>query len=300
MAGVSGRAALGAGFELIRREPAAFAAWCATYFVLGALPSLWLIWQLGPVYGEMFSGDFDPASPEFAQLTASANLAQLVSWIFSVFVQTLLAGAVFRAVLQPHDRRHFYLRLSGQEGWLALSVVVLIVLLIIGAFVAMIPLIIVGVILTLIAGGEAAGGLIAFLVAMAALGAALWVWLRLSMGPVMSFAERNFRLFESWSLTKGHAWKLFLVGFALVVLIVLVQIVVIGLLAGVANALVPLTTLRDAFAQNPADALRRLAPVAVVGYLALTVLGTAMYVLYAAAWADIYRQLTGGEASVFE
>ena len=36
--------------------------------------------------------------------------------------------------------------------------------------------------------------------------------LRLSLALPMSFAQRRFRLYESWDLTRGQAGKMFLVG----------------------------------------------------------------------------------------
>jgi len=39
---------------------------------------------------------------------------------------------VFRAVLRPHERGFYYLRLGAPEGWFTLSFVVLVVMLAIG------------------------------------------------------------------------------------------------------------------------------------------------------------------------
>src|SRR5947207_9797593 len=61
----------------------------------------------------------------------------------------------------------------------------------------------------------------------------IWLWLRLSMGPVMSFHQRQFRLFESWALTKGHVWRMFLV--MLLVVLILFVIEVVMAIIGIAS-----------------------------------------------------------------
>jgi hypothetical protein len=64
MQNISVGAAIGEGFRLIRREPLALLAWSLVYFVFGVLPSIWLLTQMIPIYIALFSGDFDPTSPE--------------------------------------------------------------------------------------------------------------------------------------------------------------------------------------------------------------------------------------------
>jgi hypothetical protein len=41
-----------------------------------------------------------------------------------------------------------------------------------------------------------------------AAGLLIWLALRLSMAAPMTFADNQFRLFESWTLTKGQGWRL--------------------------------------------------------------------------------------------
>jgi hypothetical protein len=295
---ISGRAALAAGFDLIKREPGALFVWAAVYFVLSLVPALLVLAMMGPLYAEMLSGNFDPQSPALAQVSAAANGVQVVSWAASILTQALLLGAVFRAVLMAEDGGFFHMRLSGREGWLALSLLVLGVLFVLGMVALIIPAAILVGILGL-AGGETGVGIGVAIAVVAVLAVGLWAWLRLSMAPVMSFAQRRFLLFESWKLTQGHAWKMFLVVLAIFAIVLVAEGVLIAVALAAANALVPLASLGELFRNDPLGAIRRLAAIIGVAYLGLLVIGTAFYVLYAAAWAQMYRQLAEDPAEVF-
>jgi hypothetical protein len=218
-----------------------------------------------------------------------------------MLAQVMLAGAVFRAVLQPQDRRFLYLRLSGQEGWLTVCILVLMLFMVIAMVVVMIPLSIIFAIAMVASGGggEAGGVLASILIGFAALAALTWGLLRFSMAPLMSFSDRNLRLFESWTFTRGHAWRMFLVGLSLTAITLLAEIVLVIAGALLVNAVVPLASIPSAFAEDSQGLLRRLGPAWLAAMVVLTPLGTALYVLYAAAWAEMYRQLANREADVF-
>lgn len=149
--------------------------------------------------------------------------------VVGLAARALLVGAIYRSILEPDNRRYFSLRFSTQELWLALVLFV---------YGLMIGFALVAVML----GGGAIGGLawlisgllpdptavtVTRAVLMAAvvvggLGAWIWVAIRLCFGPVMTFADKEFRLFESWEFTKDHAWKL-------TGLMVLVSVVAFGI-----------------------------------------------------------------------
>jgi ABC-type sulfate transport system permease subunit len=106
----------------------------------------------------------------------------------------------------------------------------------------------------------------------------------------MSFAENTFRVPESWRLTRGNIWRMFLVAFGLVALMIISEIVLLatGALAlsgGAAN-------LMQAMRSNPFSLLQNLTlPGLLIGAAVGSVFGVLIYTLGAAAWADIYRQL---------
>ena len=102
-------------------------------------------------------------------------------------------------------------------------------------FVLLIPLMIVGFISVALSHG--AGGIPGIIVgALVVVAVMIWVSLRLSLAGPITFTERQFRLFESWTLTRGRGWRLF--GVAVIVAVVAMVIyfaaVILGLITGLA------------------------------------------------------------------
>ncbi len=53
----------------------------------------------------------------------------------------------------------------------------------------------------------------------------IWLGLRFCMVAPLIFNDRRFRLFESWTLTRGHVWNLFGVGLVMVLATAVVYLV---------------------------------------------------------------------------
>jgi hypothetical protein len=114
----------------------------------------------------------------------------------------------------------------------------------------------------------------------------------------MIFEDRRFRLFESWTLTRGHVWRLFGVG-AVAALACAAVYVVLGAV-GFAIAwpmfqpLAALGSPRAFFAQGPQQIWNQLSPFLIL-YAGLVLVGsTIMMPVFLAPWADAYRQLRHG------
>ena len=228
---------------------------------------------------------------------------QPIIWLFTIVTHTLLVGAIYRAVLQPQDSRFGYLRLSRQELWLGLTILVFYILMILMVVAAVIPLAVVAA----VAGGDngGAGGattLVIMLLAVVACVAVVWVMLRLSLAVPMSFAQSRFLPVESWSLTRGHAFKMFLVALALVVIVWLLELVLVGSFWGaIIGQALGGGSWQALLDMPPAEIARRVGPLiaglAIVG----SVLGMAVYAIIVAPWASIYAQLTAApEATASE
>ena len=128
MSNFSAGDAIGAGFRLVAREPLAVLAWAAAYLLLGVLPQYGLLALAVPnilgFYQSQFKVVLEHAPLDLeASRAMSAHLLNVEPLIllFSIVSQTLIVGAILRAVLQPEARRFGYLRVSGQELWLGLS-----------------------------------------------------------------------------------------------------------------------------------------------------------------------------------
>ena len=289
--------AVGAGFGVIARNPLAFLAWCAVYLVVALGPLALMAATLWPQFSALAAlaeAEVDPDSPAATQqmmsLMGQINALSLLQWATSLASSALIVGAVFRAVLEPQNRRWFFLRLGRQEFWLALCLVVVAVVAGLLAALSMFPVMITS--LVLVAAGPTQTltpgvGLGLGAMVLIALGAMLWLFVRFSLGLPMSFAGSYFRLFESWPLTRGHAAKMALVGVVVSLLATLVQLAVFaGFIFAAVAILQPtadfyVTTLT--FAQ--------VAPILALAAVLMALVSVFGTVLYSAPLAQIYRQL---------
>lgn len=299
--------AVGAGFDVIRRRPVSVLAWGLAYFVLAVLPSAGLIALVGDDFVELFrqaanGSEAEPNVEELMRLNTTMTAYQPVAFLTALAARAVLTAAVFRAVLEPENRGFFYLRFGKDELWQALISLSLGVLFFIAAMIALFAGGALGAIVWF-AGSLAPApwsGLIQGLgiaaVVIAAVVGLVWVALRLSLAGPMSFADRTFRLFESWTLTRGQSGRLFGLAVLLFVVIVIIELVVaavgwIGVLGfGFSGGFDPERI--EAFFAQPFDQwvaalLPAVAVLAVVGSL----LTGAVYAIFTAPWAAVYRQL---------
>ncbi len=307
MARFSATGAATSGFGLIGREPLAVLVWGLVVLVALVLPCFGLVWMVFPDFvsfaklTEAPGGDpsGQAAISQMMQLQSKMMLFNLLYWVGGTGVKAVLAAAVFRAVLEPGQKGFAYLKLGAQELWLALVSLVMGIL----AYVACMAAAVLVAICAAIAyfagaqSGTAAGVgaciQVAVVLGPAAAGVLIWALLRLSMAGPMSFSERKFLLFESWTFTRGQAWPLLgmtlLLGLIIVALeLVLYAVFGVGLFA-FGLKLVP--RMQDMTNQPPEVWLHLLWPyiagVALVGSL---LSGPAMALVFA-PWATAYRDL---------
>lgn len=281
MGNFSAEQALMSGFRVVARNPMALLAWAGVYLVFGVLPQaiLWVrIWPL------MANQAAHPSPDPQAAVAAMSGFTAWwpVLWLLGLVLFALMYGAVYRAVLDPDDKRYFYLRLGMRELWLGLTTLALLVLFFIGCM-------IVGVAVTLI--GHSAPGIVTFVAVLAALVGVIWLAMRFSLAPPMAFAERRFIFLESWGLTKGHALKLFGVALALVVMVLVLEMVIFAPFAIAMGLAGVFSAGAKTAASDPALMLQHAAPWIVVGGLVLSIFAALIYAVLGAPWADIYRQL---------
>ena len=122
--------------------------------------------------------------------------------------------------------------------------------------------------------------------------------LRLSMAAPMTFAAGEFRLFQSWRVTRGHAGQIFLVAVLLFVILI-----AFGILVQVIQeiAFIPLRTFvadpqagqkMAALFNQPLEAvLRTIWPGVVAVFAFLAVYLGLTRTIVAAPWAAVYRML---------
>ncbi len=297
---ISGRRALAAGFGLITREPAAFLVWCVVCFALTIAPQILSIGPMLQTFAGLAKG-VDPSTEAMMAAQGEISRYQGVVFLCSLLALTLLPAAAFRAVLFPEDKGVMYLKLGAREFWMALIVAVLFVMYFLAILVGMIPMLIITGLLSFAArgggeGGALAAGLVGFVMIVALFCVIAWGALRLSLAPVMAFADKTFRLTESWGLTRGHAWKLFLIALAIFVAGIVAEIVLFAVFFAWATAVIPWETIQA----NPAAAFAQLGvPFMAAGGVTVAVLSGGFYAVFYGAWADVYRQLKPPTSDVF-
>lgn len=285
-------AAAKSGFGVIRRNPGAVAAWTLMYLVLAFWPYLVIVPFVG--LEAWTSGGF--GEPKLTSLLVIQSV-HAVSFLTSTVGLMLLFCAIYRAVLEPHERRRWFMRLGRQELWVGLVSTVLFVLLVVGAFVLLMP--VATAALAYPMAKETPSPLaIGVLCVVGALLLAVvgWVGIRLSLAAPMSFERRSFVLFESWSLTRGHAWRMFLAYLTAYFMLCLTGFLLLLAMVAVAVLLsLPFGgpgTLEAMLPTGGSFALLLLAMVVMGGlFTALS------HAIMLAPGACIYRQLTGSPAT---
>lgn len=300
-----------AGFGVIARQPGAVLIWGVVMLILSLAPVLALIPLMGPELMKTIaalmqtrSGELDPDSiSQMMQLQSGLMLIQVGGWLWGTFIKALICSAIFRAVLEPAQSRGAFLRLGPQELWLALLFLVVSVLAYIVAVLASIGVLVPALVVGLSSGpqgqGAAAGVLTGFGLAFVAVLLLIWLALRLSLAAPMTFADRQFRLFESWALTRGSTWRLLGVAVLSLLILLVLELILAGVvLSALFMAGGPPVWLSDpqavqAFlARPPLDLLRSTWPwLAVIG-LVWSVIGPGLFAIVCAPWAAAYRDLT--------
>lgn len=296
-----------AGFGVIGRKPLAVLAWGLVILVATAAPMYLLLWAMRPDFAMLMQMGQQPGPANDPQVLArllrmqsGVMLFQLMFWLWATAVKAVICSAVFRAVLEPQDSRFAYLRLGAREGWLTLLFLVEYVLAYIACFVLALLSVVVVAIVAMGGGQQATAAAIATAVAIgvAALALFLWLALKLSMAAPMTFVDRQFRLFESWSFTKGRVGKLLGVAVLLLVLLIGVEVLFCGLvlggvltLGGAMSWLFEPGAVQALVREQPMEIVRRLGPaIGVAGFL-LVVFSTVVTTVFCAPWAASYRAL---------
>lgn len=300
MAEISIGAAVGEGFDLIRRRPWAVISWGAAQVGFTLVGLLILFPAMASIYAPMMKsmmagGTPTPPSPGdmsgFVQIQALSNLFNLVS----LFVNSVIYCAVFRAVLHPERSQFAYLRVGAPELFLFLMLIASAIAFFIGLFAAMIPIGIVAAILFGLHAGPV-GAIFAAVAGVAAFVALVIVAIRMALIGPMMVDDGQFHLTEAWALTRGRVASLFAVGLVVFLILMVVEIVLglialafgFGVLATLAGGLSHLPAF---FQQSPAAILPKLIPLLVVGGLAGIPVAGGLLAIMGAPWARAYRDL---------
>lgn len=296
-----------AGFSLLFRKPFTALAW-------GSLGVIWtgsLLWLFGgtlinavTAFTNAAKGGGPSPTDLFEVLGGMVGFFLLLA-LGSGVLGAVVTSAVYRAVLEPEDSAFFYLRMGAREMRLLLLFFAQGVMMALARLMLSIP---VGVLAGIGAASHASTDVTNLVVGFANLLETIvvcWLYLRFSLTGPMTFKEQRFRLFECWTLTRGHDLQLLGVGVVLALAgLALYFVLIIAAMVGVFGALGATVggNLKSIF-QNatPQSLMATFAPL--IGFMLMLFLvgATVLIPVTIAPWARAYQRLTASEdlAEVF-
>lgn len=264
--------------------------WGLAYVVVVLLPSVLAIMLVG---GWMEN----EGSVDLGTLLLSQSLSSL-STIGSSLLAVILASAVCRALLQPGESSRWYLRLGTQELWVGLVWFVIVMALAFAAVLLLSPLLFVTISAAAGADLQMAIFSLMFVFGVAVVAVLVWVAIRFSLAVPMSFERKTFVLLESWAMTRGHAWRIFLAYAGAGALFLILEVLALAAFMAVAAGIALLYGVRnrlgldEVLAQPPMDLLLLVAP---LGLIVITVLNAISYPITIAPMVTIYRRLSDAQ-----
>jgi hypothetical protein len=277
-----------------------------------------LMEQWWPAYMHMMqtmmterTADVDPMAVQQQMMQSMAPMMQMAPlfWLVALlglFVRGVLIAAVLRAVLEPDNKGFFYLRVGMQEVWQCLVALVMFVLIFaLAAAGGFVGIILTGIIA--VAAGKAAIFIFP-LVMLALVVVTVYAVLRLSLAPALTFHEKTFRVFESWSLTRGHVGALFGILLILMVIVWVIEFIVGGAMmaflfsGGGGDLFQHLMNTSNppdvsAIMQFEMTLWSRMTPFIMGAMVVGSLLSGAAMAVFLAPFATVYQQLTAGAAA---
>jgi hypothetical protein len=225
------------GFRLTREHPRAVVAWAIAYFAFTLGVAILTIAWTGKDFATLqaLGQSANPDTTELLRVFRKLAPYFLVVLPLQVVFFAVLNCAIYRAVLRPEERGMGYFHLGPDEFRMVALAIIMFLLWLVAIF------------MVVFVGGLAAGTLGVFggevgafvggLVGAAAVSAAIWVLVRLSLAAPMTFDQRRLVVFGSWSFTRGAFWPLagaYVLAFLLGVVILVLMAVISSALVGVA------------------------------------------------------------------
>lgn len=192
------------GFRLTRERPRVVVVWAL--FLLAANAIGIGVMMLAPKEAQdalaTISGQETPSGEQL--LSALGAVAPLL--LLGLFIQRTMDAAVYRLMLRPEEKSFFFLRLGADELRLAALRLIFVMMAILFLAVVQFGIVILG--LTASAFGGAAQRFVASITELACWIVFLVLSVRLSLASVLTFDRKKISIFESWRLTRGHAYRL--------------------------------------------------------------------------------------------
>lgn len=193
------------GFRLVRENLKTVGVWAGAMTVLSIISNVLAIVFFGPQLEAFLSYTAENNTPDLTEMARLlSDLAPLMLWSlpYSLLLNGVIFGAVNRLVLRHDDSRFAYLRIGAVElrqaaVWLLFCLVLMGVLFLgsaLGGFLG--------------ALGGPTGAFLALLCIVGAIGAMVWLAVRLSFASSVTFDEGKITLFRAMPKTEGLFWPL--------------------------------------------------------------------------------------------
>lgn len=192
------------GFRLSREQPKALLVWSGLSLLSSVVSAIYLI-NIGPEARAFLEAGAQSETADPSQAMAFLQAIAPMS-LMGLLVQCVMACAVYRVILRPEDKGLGYLKLGMDELRLVALTLIYVVL-------AMVMI----VVASLVAGaatvaasvmGQGPAVFFGLVLYVFILGLLLFVAVRLSLAPVLTFARQKIDVFGSWKLTHSQFWRL--------------------------------------------------------------------------------------------
>ncbi len=299
--GISATDAGLSGFKILREKPMVWPAWAIASMAISILTAILMVTLAGPALAEIteLSRSATPDPQALFPLYAKLGPAMLaIAPIFLAFYAVLYAAAS-RIVLRPEDRGFGWMKLGGDEVRQGLALIA-ISLILIGAYLGVI---IAAALLGAVAGmiSPVLGGLIAVLAFLAALGGLIYVAIRLSFVSPATFATGRIDIRAAWALTKGRVGTLFGAYLLSLVMAIIIGVVGTGAFFLVGMLVFGLADTAKAVLEPDMTSMSTMFPPASIAYYIWSAVVSGITAVIAMAPAPtLYRQIVGGEQTVFD
>jgi hypothetical protein len=298
MAGFSPTDAALEGFRITKERPRKLLAAAIFMFLVGVLQVFIEVNMPDRAREALAALGSEETLPMGDLLEALAILSPLL--LLGLLIQSMMATAIYRILLRGQTGSIRLFRVGPAE--FRLMALTLIYVVLFALLMAAITL--VGVVLMLVAYalGQGVAVVMSLLLWIGAAGLVIFLGVRLSLAPVITFDRDKLALFDSWAVTRGQFWRLtgaYVLMIALVILAFVVAILLFLPAAGIA-VLVTGGSFGDIlriFAIPEEPTLAAYFQPLRVAYMAVSALFSAFwYAVIAAPGAYAYRALTHGQA----
>ena len=195
------------GFRLTWEKPRTLLIWTGFFLAVNLLMPLALFGLgLNTQMAALEEASRNPSPDPDVAFESMLALAPLYAILLPVglVVQAMIAAAVFRLVLDPEDSRVHPVQFGAEEARLIVLALAYTLLFL----VAVVAATLVGGMIAGIAAAVGAGRFTGILVSFSLMAGLVYVAVRMSLGPVITFSEGRLAIFDSWAMTRNLVWPI--------------------------------------------------------------------------------------------